>query len=370
VRKLKVFISIVLTIFSLSGALIFGAFRVSALGGGFSVTPIFPENQVHDSLGFFDLLVRPGMRQTIQINITNTSSEEVSVTTTTFTPTTNINGIIDYGSPGTPDETLSFDFAEIALPEREVTVLSSGETELLTIDIAIPDEGFDGIILGAIHTINNITDDELAKVVAAGSIVNRYTFTIPVRLQISHDEIKPELIFGGISTRLINHRAAVVAEVRNPLPRITRDVTASAAVYSQGENRPVFTRDNIEIEFAPHSVFPLAFVDEAGIGLAPGNYTAVIKLEREGNLWEFNEDFEILATEANEINSSALNLQIAPQPKSSLFAPLADINIELLVASATVFLLLIVVSIVIIILRNEKKDFIKQIKAGRRRYYR
>jgi len=357
-QQLKHIIIVAFVLFALSVTLSFGAFSAGAIGGGFSVTPVLPENQVPDTPGFFDLMVTPGMRQTIEISITNTTSEELSVSTVTFTPTTNINGIIDYGSPGTPDETLTIDFADIAIPERDITVLSPGETRYLSIALSIPDEGFDGIILGAINTINNIDQTEAAQ---AGTIISRFTFAIPVRLQITSDEIEPQIIFGGISTRLINHRAAIVAEIRNPLPRITRDVIVSAAVYPQGGNRPVFTRENIEVEFAPHSIFPLAFVDEAGIGLSPGLYTTVIHLERESRVWEFKEDFEVFAAEAIILNEGALNLQ-ALQPSQGLPGVLAYIDLWLLLTLAGTLTLLIIIIVFTIVIRKSNKNFIKQTK--------
>jgi len=360
-QQTKHIITTVSVLLALSVALTLGALGAGAIGGGFSVTPIFPENQLPESLGFFDLIVKPGMHQTIKIKITNTTSEEVSVSTITFTPTTNINGIIDYGSPGIPNETLSVNFAEIAVPERDITLLSPGETRYLSIDISIPDKGFDGMVLGAIKTINNITDAQLVEAAEEGTIINRFTFSIPVRLQIGTDAVEPQLIFGGISTRLINHRAAIVAEIINPLPRITRYVTATATVYPQdeGESHLLFTRGDIEVEFAPHSVFPLAFVDEAGVGLSPGLYTAVIHLEHEGKVWEFKEDFEILATEANALSEGALNLQAA-QPERSLFGILADIELWMFLTLVGILTLFIVVIIFTIKVNRSRKDFIKQ----------
>ncbi|MCL2247897.1 MAG: DUF916 and DUF3324 domain-containing protein [Oscillospiraceae bacterium] len=325
----------------------------AAIGGGFAVTPIYPENQVPETIGFFDLHVTPGMNQTIAISITNTVSEEVTVSTTTFTPTTNINAIIDYGAPGAPDETLVLDFAKIAVPERELTTLTPGETKELSINISIPDEGFEGIILGVIHTIKSITAKELAEAEETGGIISRYTFALPVRLQISYDEIEPQLLLGEISTRLVNHRAAVVVEIRNPLPRITRYVTGRADVFPYGKRKPTLTKEDIEIEFAPNSVFPMALVDEAGIGLSEGKYTVAVTLEHEGRVWEFIEDFEIQATEAHLINEGALNLQTASDQRL-----LPDILLwqAIVLIAITIITLVVIVTTIKYIISNRKSD--------------
>ena len=348
-------------------AITLGVISAEASGGGFTVTPIFPENQVPETGGFFDLMVKPGMNQNIQVNITNTSSTQVSVSTITFTPTTNINGIIDYGSPGMPDETLEIDFAEVAIPEREVTILTPGETKTLTITLSVPEQGFDGTVLGAIHTINNITDDEIAVAQETGTIINRFTYAIPVRLQITQSEIEPELVFGGISTRLINHRAAIVAEIRNPLPRVTRDVFVSAEVFPQGESNPAFERERIEVEFAPHSIFPLAFVDEAGEGLRPGLYDAVIRLEREDRVWEFSESFEIEAAEAIAMNEGALNLQEAHLQSHVLNTP-NNVVVWILVVTGCIIALLVIILIIILKINRDKivsKSLLKSYQKSR-----
>ena len=263
--------------------------------GGLSVAPIFPENQNPDTSGFFDLLVSPGERQEIAISVGNATSDDMTVTIHLISASTNRNGIINYTTPGYNDETMRHPFSEIAfLPDaaQGEVVIPVGYQGRVPIFIDIPDEKFEGMILGAIRVIQELSEEDLA---AGGTIVNRYSFVLAVRLQHSFEnDIEPDFLLGEVGPQLINHRNAIVAHVRHTQPRITRPVTATAQLYARGGTEPLFEADE-SVNFAPNTIFPFVIARDVGRGLEPGYYTARIQLEYEGQTWNLQHEFEITA---------------------------------------------------------------------------
>ena len=281
-----------------------------ASGGGFSVTPIIPENQNPENTGVFDLLVYPGQTQEILIDINNANEEEITVEITLISPGTNSNGIIDYGTTGIIDEAAVSPFHEIASFnfDRYLTIPAM-TTATVPVQFTIPEEGFDGVILGAIHVVRGITDDDFEE---ADMIVNRFAHVMPVLLRQSTERVAPDFMLGEVDVQLVNHRATVVAYVRNPQPRFSIGASVSTYIYT-AEGEPRFSITGRDVDFAPSSVFPSSLTDDAGIGIQPGNYIARVRVEYNEQIWEFEEEFTVTAQAAEIVNQAAVNQQHIPE---------------------------------------------------------
>jgi len=322
----------------------------SANTGGFSVSPNLPDNQNPDSFGYFDLRVTPGQQQKMPITVSNNSEEEVTIRLSLFSATTNRNGIVDYTTPGRSDETMKHSLADIASLDRDVVTIPAGESVDVMITLNVPRDGFDGIILGSVHTIKDVTDAERE---ASGMIINRYSYVIAMRLQQTDVPIGTDFLLGDVQAELVNHRAAIVADIRNPQPRLVMGVQASAQVYPAGSSDPIFTMEAISVDFAPNSIFPFSMVDQAGYGLRAGDYVAKIQLEHEGKTWEFEHEFEILPEEANTINNSAVNQQAPPVQDASEAG--GGIELWMLIAAGGGVLLIILVIVLLIKMKSSNK---------------
>jgi hypothetical protein len=178
----------------------------------------------------------------------------------------------------------------------------------------------------------------------AGGILSRFTFAVPIRLQISQssqEEIAPDLLLGEIETKLVNHQAAIVINIRNPLPRITRYVNTTAHVYLHGSETPFMSQEALEVAFAPNSIFPLALVDTLGAGIGSGSYTAKVMLELDGRTWEFTQDFIIESTQA--VATTQRRAEQSPQNISS--PPLSQTALTVIIIAGALTLVAITLTI-------------------------
>jgi len=311
IQKIAILTVLLTSVFAL-------AMSAGANTGGFSVTPNLPENQHPDTRGFFNLRVAPGQMQEITVSINNPGEEEIHVEVSLITATTNMNGIINYSTPGISDETLVHSFADLAsIPGDGNITIPAGQSAVLPITLNIPAEGFEGIILGSVYVLLGISEEELAE---GGMLVNRFASVTPIRLQQQEDENLPvfDFVLGGITAELVNHRAAIVAEIRNIQPRLAASATASAHIYPAGGSEPIFTISDMSVDFAPNSIFHFSLVDQAGFGIQAGDYNAAITLSHGTRIWEFEEAFTIEPHQAAAVNQAAVNQQRTPSGMGSI----------------------------------------------------
>jgi len=274
---------------------------------GFSVNPVFPDNQVSGTTGFFDLKVVAGQRQEIAVEVENARSTPFTVEIELYTAGTNSNGIIDYSFPGQVDETIAHRFSDLArlTTGTEITV-PAHSSMVVPITIDIPEDGFDGVILGSVFVLLGITEEELAE---AGMLANRFAYAFAVRLQETEQVFEPDFILGDVRADVVHGRATFVSEIRNPLPRLTMGVNMNAQLYPAGGNSAVFVTENMSVDFAPNTVFTFNMIDFEGFGVQPGPYIMRLQLEHEGKNWDFEREFTVAAQQADNINTAAVNLQ-------------------------------------------------------------
>ena len=334
----------------------FTTITAHAIAPGFSVAPVIHENQSPNNTAYFDLTVIPGTRQDLSVEITNSSEQDATFEASLFAVGTNRNGIIDYTSPGLTDETLSHPFADIAhFPQGTTVFVSAGETVTLPVYADIPEEGFDGQILGAIRLLLDISDEQRAQ---SGMIVNRFAYITIVRLSVDNSAFAPDFALGDVGTQTVDHRASIVAQIRNPIPRVSANAVVSGQIYAFDRNEPFWTIENFNVEFAPNSIFELSFIDNEGFGITPGEYIARIQVLMDGNLWEFEQQFTVAAAQAQVINSGAVNQQsrveeaIMPHMASQVPTWL----VVTIIASIVFLLLLVIVLIIFFRKISRKRD--------------
>jgi len=328
---------------------------LSAAAMDFSVTPEFPENQRNSGSSFFDLLVYPGQEQELVIVVHNISEKDIVVLVELITATTSRNGQINYTSRGLQDETITHSFEDIAtLPQSHYDIPAESSTEV-RISLSVPNEPFDGAILGSIRVLREVTQEERD---AGGAIVNQFASVTAVRLVQSEgaEDIPADFALGSISAELINYRASIVAHVRNTQPRIIKNATATARIFQQNNNQMIFEYTLDPLDFAPNSVFPFSFIDEGGYGIDAGFYTAHIDIEYGGRVWNFVQDFEVTQQEASAVNESAVNQhgQHRPAPVESQAFPLWGI---IAIAVGVAILAAIIVLIIVLTRRRSPYPF-------------
>ena len=326
------------------------AFTASAgVGGVFLSAYEVPPNQVAGSSeANFDLWVTPGQTQEIRFNVRNGRAELVSVEIGLNTAITNAGGRINHGSRPENvefDDSIQFyldDFMSFPGGEGSIVIEIPGQTTaIVPITLSIPNEGFEGTILGGIHAQVGVTEEELAQ---GGMIVNRFANIMQVRLRIQDNYfVEPDFTLGRVDVDVVSAMSSFIARIHNPTPRMSMNALASMWIIPVGTDQAVFYHENMDVNFAPHSIFHFVLMDREAFGIFPGDYIARVRIEYDGRIWDFEEEITVTAAAARAVAEGAVGqahmLDIIGRPGPSPLI-IALISLAVLLLLAVVFLML------------------------------
>lgn len=310
----------------------------------YSVQGILPDNQVNESVSYFDIEMQQGQEQELEVVVYNSSNEDITVQASNNPALTNSNGLIVYDGLAEGEalhESMAYPFSEISTIENSTVDVAAGDQETVIVNVKAPEEAFDGIILGGLYFSLEPEDTEEGESVM---IQNRYSYALAVQIQEAGNEntVNPEIELINVDPGTVNYRTGLQTEFINTAPMIV-GLEIEGNVYEVGEEEPVYTRSEEDFTVAPNSKFkfPVMYDNQR---LEPGDYVFRAHASNGEETWEFEQEFEVTEEVADEANEEAVEL--AEEEGNSLLMYLV-IGLGVLV---TVLLI-----VVIYLLRKRKK---------------
>lgn len=274
---------------------------------GYSVRAIIPENQINRHNSYFDLRVKPKQAQEIQVEIFNSSNQDSVIDVHITNPITNRNGLIDYTNvEAKPDQSLKVPITEIASINEGSVGVQAGQSRIVPIKLNIPEEEFEGIILGGIYFEKRLDEDTKEKANGV-QISNQYSYVIGLKLSEKDTEVGPNLQLKNIKPDLVNYRTAVIATIQNKAPVIVENLSLNAVVFNaKGKEE---SRMDVEgYRMAPNSSMEYV-IDWKNRELDPGTYTVSLHANSGADNWEWKEEFVIPKEEAQVLNEKAVEIK-------------------------------------------------------------
>lgn len=266
----------------------------------FGVRAILPENQANDGVTYFDIEMKPGQVQELEVVISNTSDEPIKVAVSSNTATTNQNGVISYdGSITDRSETMEHDFTEISKVEESPVEVPANSEESIFVEVTAPEESFDGQILGGLHFLLINEEDVGSEGV---SISNQFAYVIGVNIIEEGNDFKvlPEVELVGVTSGLVDHQRGLMAVFSNNAPILVSKLEFVGGVYRQGEDEALQTRELPIFSMAPNSYFGVPLYFEGNQPLEPGGYIYKAVFKNDDYSWEFEQEFVIEEDEVYE----------------------------------------------------------------------
>ncbi|WP_254907229.1 MULTISPECIES: DUF916 and DUF3324 domain-containing protein [unclassified Enterococcus] len=311
-----------------------------AEGSGFSYKVIYPENQ-HNKVGYFDLRMNPGQKQTAVIQLSNSSDKEVIIDIGLNSTKTNSNGVLENGpSSLEKDASLKYDFADI-VKGKESVVVPPKQTIDYNIEITMPDSSFDGVISGGIYMIERNQESEKQD----GMIKNKYAYLIGMLLTETDTEIKPDLTLNKVYADLKNYRNSIIIDFSNTKPAYLDDMTVDVQIMGEKSDEVLYDTKQTKMRMAPNSKikFPVSM---NGDKMEPGNYRAhILVTAKTGEKWEWEQKFTITNEEADKFNQEDVSLLQENR-----------INWQLILMIIFIVLILIIIIYLIVRTLNKKKE--------------
>ena len=188
-----------------------GADSATELGGaGFSVKAVLPENQNDSGETFFDLWMEPGQKQVLKVDVFNYSDEEISVEVSAVSASTSRHGVIDYLMPNVRDKTLKIPFSEIAEIKNPQITIPAGQTASASVMIDMPNESFDGVVLGGLVFTRVNKDGNTVSDADGVKIENGYNYVIAAKLLETTIPVLPDFELDTVDAELVYNRIGIV----------------------------------------------------------------------------------------------------------------------------------------------------------------
>ncbi|MBC2371558.1 DUF916 and DUF3324 domain-containing protein [Listeria booriae] len=274
----------------------------------FSVTAVIPDNQIDKTKTYFDLRMKPGQKQDLEVVLKNDTDKEITIETNANTAVTNDNGIVDYSQTDPKlDKSLKTPFSSIAKTDDEV-VLPKNSSKTIKVTVTMPAESFDGIILGGLQFIEKEGDDAKKDGGEGVQIKNRYAYVVGVQLSENDTVVEPDMKLHEIKAQQINYRNAVTANLQNPEATLIKPLAIDAKVYKSGDDQVLHQAKRDGLRMAPNSNFNYA-IDWENQPLKVGKYRLKMVATSGDKTWKWDEEFTIKGDDAKKYNETAVDLE-------------------------------------------------------------
>lgn len=312
----------------------------------YNIKPLLPENQLDRGRSFFDLRVKPGEKQTIKVQIENYSDEEQDYFISVNTAETNGNLIIDYNRKKVAKDTINpLPISNYVKYPKKVTIPAK-KAGVVSIDLSVPKEAFDGILLGGIHVKKDFSEEEKDN---NHAIMSEYDYVLGLMLSENDKEVTPNLLLNKVTPEVISNNAGLTVELKNDQAINIKNVKMVSHVYAEGDKKKaIISREITDGGIAPMSVFKVnLFNGEAGDTkpLEAGNYEMEMTVtDGADHKWTFNKKFTISKKEAQAVNKEVFTVK----SDNTLFYIVIGILLAVLLA--------VILFLIILLKKRNKKE--------------
>lgn len=300
----------------------------SAKGIGFSYRNMVPDNQIGEG-NYFDLLVKPGQKQTLVTEIRNDSQESITIKVSVADAKTTETGLIEFGPSDLKNtKGLKVKLTELLEGPKEIK-LKKGESKQLKMVLTIPKKSFEGMILGGIE-LQKVTKDKPSQ--NKVKISNQYVYVYSISLRESKDggTGKPAMSENDSSFVIAGGQGKAKASFNNDTPTIVRGMTVESYVTSK-ESAEVLAENKLtDMKMAPYSQLDFAI---PLINPQAGSYLTHTKVTLGNQEWKWDKPFEITQKETAEKATYA-----HPEKKAKIsFAVVIMIVVAVIIGTAVIY---------------------------------
>lgn len=264
---------------------------------GYHIYAILPENQKNPDSSFFDLQMKPGQKQTIEVAVANTSVEDQTYTIEINPAYTNDQGFIDYSEKKeTEEKQRELTIDHIATYEKKITV-PKGQTEKVPITLTMPEEAYKGELLAGIKV------SKVKKQTNQVGIANTYSYLLGLRLTESDQKIQRKIGVKKIEPTIAFGKASVAIDLINPVREAYGHLTYHVEIKNEETGKKINEKTYSGLQLAPVSTYHFS-IDWDDEQLVAGNYQLVLTIEdKKDNQWTFHRNFAISPDAAKQVNT-------------------------------------------------------------------
>ncbi|WYJ96768.1 hypothetical protein DOK67_0001071 [Enterococcus sp. DIV0212c] len=275
----------------------------------FAYEVVLPENQKRTDVGYYDLVMKAGETQTLQLKLFNLSSESMKISLSVNSAKTNGNGLIEYGENQLEtDSSLTYDIKKLVTAPKEV-LLAPHSKKMVELRIDLPAKPFIGYLAGGIQLTPFRYTEQTTKEEAV--VLNEFAYVIGLLISESDShQLAPEMALNGMSLKKRDGQYGLSVSLSNVQPVFLENLTTQVRIRKKGTKAILFEKKQSDMRMAPNSVmnFP---VELEGTELDSGDYVVEVTTSTtNGEHWMWKKEFTFSKLEAqrvNEINNLTKN---------------------------------------------------------------
>lgn len=325
-----------------------GGYTTQAEGLNVAVYPIHSKKQITED-NYFNLLVKPGEKDKLQLKFENLSDEDVTVEVNVMTAGTTSNGSVDYTKINPIlNDSLEYSLNDLFKEKKKDVILKKQESKVVDFEYEIPKEEFEGSLLGSFYITEK--KDETT------TFEFKYSQVIAIQMRESKKQITPKFDLAKIDLMQYNKQASFMITIENQKPLLLKGADITGKI-SKNESKVIkFDFETPKQDIAPNSnlIFPVPLPDD--IGIDAGIYTLKLTINDKGTKYEYEKEFDVTALALQ--NAGYVEPEETSLMKSSFFVVIVIIFVIILIA---------VLAYVFLVLKNPKNTKRKlQIKSKKK----
>lgn len=274
----------------------------------FYVTPIYPDSQVDETKGYFDLNLNKGDQEVLALTLQNATNQEIQIEITAHTAYTNVQGVVEYGKDDeVTDTTLSYSLNEL-ITTPEVITLKGNETQTIEAILNMPNESFEGILAGGLKIREIPKESETDTKTSEGlSITNEFSYVIGVVVSNERSTVIPNLELLDVFADQLNYRNVISATIQNFMPTFVNRLSVEATVHKKGDDTLLYEASQEQMQMAPNSHFDFP-ISLNGDRFTSGTYILNLTAHSGDETWTWTKEFTIDGDEARSLNRSDVTI--------------------------------------------------------------
>lgn len=271
----------------------------------FTISAVLPSNQIDASVSYFDLRVSRQQVQELQVEIKNDGDQTMLATVELNSARTGNNATKIYTDKGENDASLKYPITSMATVLDPTITVAAHTTVIARVQLTIPDVEITGDILGGI-VVRATTDSESQSTGSEENIniENQVAYVLGLKLSMNDTVVKPNLNLMGVQAQLVDYRTSVTARLQNDQARIMNGVLIEGEIYKKDSSTALTEVMIPEGQISPNTNFDVVF-DWNGKKIDAGTYRLHLRAEYEGEVWEWDETFEVTDSEAADVNDDS-----------------------------------------------------------------
>lgn len=273
----------------------------------FTVTPIFTENQIGTDLeyrGYFDVMLAPGESDSLKLEIKNTGNSPMTVHIDKTNALTRANGEADYTQNEMPSDYIPTTMESMLTIQNNDVVVNANESVVINIDLQMPKDSFDGVILGGLAITATHETDKPKEQNSVG-VNSSVKYLVAVQARNNTNEVKPNLRSGEAGVKHHQMMPAYFVTIENAVGLNMSNVSISGDIKQKSDGKVVAKVDETNRSILPFSSFDVMFkpvVDNQKI--TAQLYTYDLTIEAGDETWHFNDEIQVGAETIKDINAT------------------------------------------------------------------